>query len=99
MQLNHDTPIDQIRELANIHAPSDHDVTWEQASRLKRALLAGGWSDSDHVDTINLILLTREAITIQAAVDDEGFYIRPEPIGEPERDRGCYEMPLGVPRG
>jgi hypothetical protein len=30
-----------------------------------------------------------------AEKDADGFYIRTEPIGEPERDRGCDEMPGG----
>lgn len=98
MKLTHTTPIDQIQELANIHAPSDHDVTWEEASKLLRLLLAGGFEESDNVDTITLLLLTKEAIC-PLEKDADGFYIRPELPGEPGRDSGCFEMPVGVPRG
>ncbi len=32
-------------------------------------------------------------------MDADGYYIRTySPMGEPDRDRGCDEMPLGAPR-
>tara|TARA_R110000868_G_C10401879_1_gene721426 strand:- start:106 stop:399 length:294 start_codon:yes stop_codon:yes gene_type:complete len=90
MLITRNTNANQIVELANIHAPSDHDVTWAEASQLVRYLIAGYVNeDTDSISTEDLQALTSIAIKVVAKnhllpTDGEGYIIRePEP-GHPE---------------
>ena len=81
---------DDVRELLSIHCASSWEPTHEQCSRFMRYLVAGYEGMTfDQIPTVDLKGLALVALD----------YRRDEPIGEPERDRGCDEMPLGVPRG
>mgnify|MGYP001236367083 CR=1 FL=1 len=78
-----------VQECLSIHCASWVEPTWEQSSRFLRLLIAG-W-EGEELDTISTEDLKGLAYAATKAPE-------PEPVGEPERDRGCDEMPLGVAR-
>ena len=78
-----------IRECLEIHCASWYTPTHEECSQFLRFLVAG-W-EGDTLDSISTKDLKAYALIATG-------YRREEPMGEPERDRGCDEMPLGVSR-
>ena len=78
MKLDHDTPVEKIRLMADFTdaVPSHAEYPWDAASRLKRFLLEDGIQDSD--------LLTEERLTWYARAALR--YAEPEWTGLNDQD-------------
>lgn len=83
MKITKQTTGADVLDLLSIHTESYRNVTMDDAESYARMLIVGyAGEDTDSISTLDLQGLALTATRPKAQLDADGYYIRPEPIGE-----------------